>query len=362
MSVDIVISMDSTGSMYPAIAELRRRMVETVNTLFSTIPDLRMGIIAHGDYNDYPYETTQVDLTANKDQLIQFIKTVQTTNGFGNGGEQYEHVMHIATTFDWKADQRAYILVGDEPAHVHGLNVRSGGKYFKVAYDWRGELETLQKHDIVTYVIRCLDRSDSKRFHAELSRLAGTPLLHLHQFANIVELVTALTYKQAGDTYVHEYALDLESKGMLNRNIASLIDSILCGHNIVGDFVDRVKPISSDLMLVNPTRFQVLHVDQATDIKSFVLSTGATFKKGRGFYQLTKREEIQERKEVILQDRSTGDFYTGDQARDMIGIPYGSRGNAGRWSIPSGYDAFVQSTSVNRKLMGNTRFLYDTEV
>ena len=48
-----------------------------------------------------------------------------------------------------------------------------------------------------------------------------------------------------------------------------------------------------------------------------------TFNKGRGFYEFVKRVIIQEYKEVILQDKITGDFFSGKEARDIVGIPEG---------------------------------------
>jgi len=101
----------------------------------------------------------------------------------------------------------------------------------------------------------------------------------------------------------------------------------------------------------------MLHVDKDTPIKDFVQSTGATFKIGRGFYELTKSELVQEHKEVVLRNNA-GDMFSGAKARDMIGLPLGTRGTV-RPMRDLGYTVFIQSTSPNRKLMGNTRFLYE---
>lgn len=358
MSVDIVFSFDTTGSMYPAVAEMRRRVESTIKTLFDKIPDLRIGLIAHGDYGDSPYQTRYVPLTDNQDKLCAFVCNVETTNGFGNGGECYELVMQQVALFDWRADNRAYVLIGDEPAHEAGMSTYAPGYGydFRVTIDWRIELQKLINQNVTTYVVRCLNRLDSRNFHNELSKRSGTPLLSLAQFADIEKIFTALVYKQHSDTLVHEYGEELQFSGVLNRNISALLNDIL-GLSAFGSHLTA----TTDLQLVDPSRFQVLHVDRSVDIQSFVRSAGANFKKGRGFYQLTKRELIQERKEVILQDKLTGDFYTGAKAREMIGLPFGSRGIVDSHAAPSGYNVFVQSTSVNRKLKSNTEFLYDTQ-
>lgn len=357
MSVDIVFSFDTTGSMYPAIAELRRKVSQTIHELFKSIPGLRIGLIAHGDYNDSPYEITTLPLTNNESELVRFVNTVQTTHGFGNGGECYEKVIHTATLFDWQGEKRAYVMIGDEPAHSMGKSIGSYfGKSLIVSIDWRDKIRLLQEAlNVTPYVVRCLNRSDSIKFHNEYAHLAGTPLLSLAQFSNIVELITALAYHSA--ERLEEYATELETMGQLNRNLASMINSLLGK----APALPYMPAYAGNLVPVDPSRFQRLHVDAATDIKSFVQSTGATFRLGKGFYQLTKREEIQPRKEVVLVDKSTGDMFSGKQARELIHVPYGERGKIGPDDVPSQYDAYVQSTSVNRKLMPRTMFLYEVD-
>ena len=357
MSTDIVFSMDSTGSMYPCIAELRRKVSDTITRLFDTVPDLRIGLIAHGDYDDSPYSIKTVPLTNCVAELCNFVNTVETTNGFGNGGEQYENVMLTAATrFKWSADNRIYAMIGDEPAHVKGRTIHtySYTKRMVVEIDWRGALKELDLHGVTSYCVRCLNRSDSLSFHKEFAQRANTPLLHLHQFSHIVELVTALTYRAVGVERVEEYAEELKSGGMVNRGIAAILDALMGRQNTP----IYTNPVNGELALVPPWRFQILSVDYSTDIKSFVLSTGASFNKGRGFYELTKPEEVQEKKEIVLA-YPDGTMYSGAKAREMVGLPYGERGKL--YPNFTDFTVFVQSTSVNRKLMPNTKFLYDTQ-
>src|SRR5262249_30058979 len=94
--------------------------------------------------------------------------------------------------------------------------------------------------------------------------------------------------------------------------------------------------------------------------KKFVQDNGLNFKTGRGFYEFTKTETIQGYKEIVLMDRSTGDLFAGDKARELLGIPGGETVRIGPASLAK-YVVFVQSTSANRKLMRGTRFLYEVE-
>lgn len=59
-------------------------------------------------------------------------------------------------------------------------------------------------------------------------------------------------------------------------------------------------------------------------------------------------------------DRKTGDLFSGDGARELLGLPPGETVRIRPASLEK-YVVFVQSTSNNRKLMGGTRFLYEVE-
>lgn len=98
-------------------------------------------------------------------------------------------------------------------------------------------------------------------------------------------------------------------------------------------------------------------------VNKFVLrKTGNPLIKGTIFYELTKHErELQDYKKIIIQDLKNGGFYTGSEARTMLGLPaYGST------SISPGdhahYKIYVQSTSLNRKLKKGTSVVFWNKV
>ena len=101
----------------------------------------------------------------------------------------------------------------------------------------------------------------------------------------------------------------------------------------------------------------VLKVTKEADIKTFVEGQGLTYLKGRAFYQLTKDEKVQSHKEIMLQEKGKKAIYGGQDARSLLGLPQYDDvkvrpGNHANWDI------FVQSTSVNRKLVRGTTLLY----
>lgn len=104
------------------------------------------------------------------------------------------------------------------------------------------------------------------------------------------------------------------------------------------------------------------NVDSAhanTQIRDFCeAKSGAKMLKGAGFYQLVKPEkEVQDYKLIAIRDRSTGAVYIGPAARDLLGLPHYGMISL-RPGDHAGYDVFVQSTSVNRKLPLGTTVMY----
>ena len=76
---------------------------------------------------------------------------------------------------------------------------------------------------------------------------------------------------------------------------------------------------------------------------------------GGAFYQLSKSEKIQARKQIAVLEKKTDRVYTGPEARALLGLP----DNEVRVKPDhnDNFTIFVQSTSVNRKLVPNTRLL-----
>jgi von Willebrand factor type A domain. len=76
---------------------------------------------------------------------------------------------------------------------------------------------------------------------------------------------------------------------------------------------------------------------------------------GKAFYQLTKTETIQKNKAIAIQNIHSGRVYTGQEARDVLNLP-----NDDARIKPNHndeYRIYVQSTSVNRKLVAPAKLL-----
>jgi hypothetical protein len=125
--------------------------------------------------------------------------------------------------------------------------------------------------------------------------------------------------------------------------------------------LDKVSKTQVKAALVDISgRVNVLTVGQSdagTQIRDFVQKSLGQYKIGHAFYQLTKSEKVQDYKRFILLDKADGKMYDGLAARQLLGLP-----DTGEVRVSptynQKYDLFIQSTSVNRKLVPGTKVLY----
>ena len=117
--------------------------------------------------------------------------------------------------------------------------------------------------------------------------------------------------------------------------------------------ITALKDVTSEISLyVVPTS------DNGIEIRPFVLRHRMKHLKGSAFYQLTKTEpKVQHDKAILVRDRASGKFFGGDQARTMIGLPVGQNARLHPGDHKN-FDIFVQSNSINRKLVGGTGLAY----
>jgi hypothetical protein len=98
------------------------------------------------------------------------------------------------------------------------------------------------------------------------------------------------------------------------------------------------------------------------EIRDFILTKRMDYLKGAAFYQLTKTEaKVSHTKQVLVRDRATGKIFAGSEARNMIGLP-NDRNARLHPGDHKNFDLFIQSESVNRKLVGGTGVVYWKEL
>lgn len=201
--------------------------------------------------------------------------------------------------------------------------------------------------------IRTLQATDRWTFVFRVPRGSATGLIRFGVPAhNILEWEQTLegveTAQKATTTSFDSY-FALRSTGVTStQKFYANLENVSSAH-VEQTLVD----ISKQVML-----WPVAKGDAGAEIRPFVEARlKRTLSKGAAFYQLTKSEEVQEYKIILVRDKTTNAIYGGSKTRGMLGLP-----NYGKIRLApdklGNFDVFVQSTSVNRKLIPGSQVVY----
>jgi hypothetical protein len=116
------------------------------------------------------------------------------------------------------------------------------------------------------------------------------------------------------------------------------------------------QTVHGNLIALDKSTYDLIPVHEDKAIREYIQSRGLRYDIGKGFYQLTKTETIQPQKKIAIREKKTGKVFSGDHARDILGLTRDQNVRVKPDANPE-YDVFVQSTSVNRKLLKDTDVL-----
>ena len=192
--LDMVIAFDTTGSMAAYIDAVRREVSELIPRLFKDNDNLRLGIVAFGDYCDMNSATDFGDAyqclmpTDNENDIIKFIRESRDTSG-GDGDEFYELIIKkIVEETPWRKDAtKAILLISDANPHPLGYTYKDHVVGNQI--DWRKEAEkaALMKIKIDTVTIT------DEPWYKELSKMTNgisVPFESGYKTARLVEAAT----------------------------------------------------------------------------------------------------------------------------------------------------------------------------
>lgn len=190
--LDMVIAFDTTGSMAAYIDAVRQEVAEMVPRLLHENKELRIGIVAFGDYCDMKNAQEFGDAyqclmpTDNENEIIRFIRNSKDTSG-GDGDEFYELVIRkIVDETPWRENAtRTILLISD--ANPHPLGYTYGTYVTNNQIDWRKEAEKAASKKIKIDTVTI----SNNKWYKELSRMTNgvsVPFRSGQKTAHLVEI------------------------------------------------------------------------------------------------------------------------------------------------------------------------------
>ncbi len=163
---------------------------------------------------------------------------------------------------------------------------------------------------------------------------------------------TATGLKEAGDEIATASTNFMRARSTGTRGTKNLFALNTAGlsKSVVTNLLDVLSPKDYNLFPVHEKK------SGPVEIAPFVESwTKEPYVKGSCYYQLTKSEKVQNYKQVCVQEKANGKIFGGSNARKLLGLPDHeikvSPADHDKYTI------FVQSTSLNRHLVGGTMLL-----
>ena len=219
-SPNVLFIFDTTSSMLPCIQQVRQKLRDLVKSMVVDIPDLKIGLIAHGDYCDGDNCIAVLDLTNDIEKIMNFINNTPNTGG-GDAPECYEFALQTAKNLSWPKEGGSVVLIGDDEPHEENPN----------NIKWREECKQLLEKNIKVFPMQCLYmnnsyRSNVNKFWEEISGIFETPLIMLESFGDSTNTLEAIAYASSGkyDTYKMKFD-DEVTKGIRCCTSANLFSN-----------------------------------------------------------------------------------------------------------------------------------------
>jgi len=116
-NLDVVICLDTTGSMGKYIDSVRRMLIPMMRKTLAAASDWRIGMVLYRDYPPDTYVTKIIPFTKDFSFFQRYLNAIVTWGGGDIPEAVYEALFDGADKFPWAAESRLLILAGDAPPH-----------------------------------------------------------------------------------------------------------------------------------------------------------------------------------------------------------------------------------------------------
>lgn len=215
---DVVFIVDATGSMDWAIAEVRTRIVDIVDSVRSLVPIARFGIVAYRDYDDPEFVTRLQPLTFSLVKLARFLNTLEARGG-GSWQEAISAGLEVASDeAGWRLGaKRVVIIIGDAPPHQENFDRLLALTRELVSLN--GQVSTLDVSNDSNPAL--IEASLGRPINRALYR--NKPML---QFQTIADVGKGRAATMDGDIAVARQLLSLVMGGQFSREMSLLLEAL----------------------------------------------------------------------------------------------------------------------------------------
>lgn len=213
-SLDLIIAFDTTGSMDMYREQVKQHIVTVVKENFTLNPNLRIGIVAFGDYcdmnsaTDFGIAYQYLPLTNEVNSIVSFVNNAKRTSG-GDGDEFYELVIRkITEEVNWNENSnKVVLLIADYTPHPVGYSYGNIVKNAQI--DWKEEAKKAASKGIKFNTLAILPKYT---WYKELSEITNGTYLPFKSAEKTSQLITATLLAEGGEKTKGLFDLKLSSE------------------------------------------------------------------------------------------------------------------------------------------------------
>lgn len=305
--LDMVIAFDTTGSMSAYINAVKTHVKELVPKLFSSNPDLRIGIVAFGDYCDMKSKDNfgkayqVLGLTNDENEIIKFINEAQNTSG-GDGDEFYELVIKkITEETAWReGSTKAVLLIADAAPHRVGYSYK--GIVSNAQIDWREEAKKASELGI-KFDTMTIDSLYSE-WYKELSAMTNGVSVPFKNSSKTSQVIEAAALSRGGERTKALYEATMDSFAAMGD---MEMTAVYNAYSKSGTMKINIKEVAVGDVFSEESHYIVEEIGKDT-IKFKHTESGKSVTLGYGYVQdlLNTSDQYDKEVKVTKEDKKDG--------------------------------------------------------
>ena len=142
-NLELVICLDTTGSMRDDIDQVRKGLIPILKELIDSFESFKIGMVLYKDYYE-EYLTKIIPFTKDFNAFQRTLNSIRVGGGKDIPEAVYEALYDGAIKFPWESESKIMILIGDAPPHP-----RPRGKITKETVDKAVAERGLKVHAII---------------------------------------------------------------------------------------------------------------------------------------------------------------------------------------------------------------------
>lgn len=215
--IDLVFLVDETGSMGAYIEEVKRRLIEIIESIrvAPLCRSLRLGLVSYRDHppQDRSFASRVVPLTEDLAAIKKGVERMQASGG-GDGPESVTDGLYDIVRLEWRPRAaRVVVWVGDAPPH----GVEPDGDAFPegcpCGHHWYAQAENAREMGIVIHAVGCLPTLREYRGAEDVFKTVATTsrglYLPLQQASLLIPIITGVAETELDKQRIEAHILDV---------------------------------------------------------------------------------------------------------------------------------------------------------